>query len=392
MYLNIQGILTNITELKLIIRKIKPLIVILSETHVTDDIQDSELMIRDYDLCRCDSESRHTGGVIIYVKNDLKHEIIDLYVIPMKFWAMSVRVEVSSCITVNRVKNLKTLNIVAVYRSPSSPVNTFLQKIRDIGQSLSQNEVNLIVGDFNIDMSKFHGYSKHLRNTINELGMMQCVRFATRKTQHSQTMIDLVLTNEYETMVREQENDKISDHATLLISVPITTHSIQQPKTFKIIKYSCDELNGILQKTDWARIKLGNVNEMVDHVDNALMDCVSRFTKNICFNPNKNAWYTEKLRGIKKKRDISYRNAKDGNENAKWAIYKQHRNAYVKELNEAKNNDFINRLKLKGNDSKAIWTLLKSIIKNEQKIKTSSVMFGSDNEMNENVIATKFNK
>lgn len=43
----------------------------LSETCVN-----AEFCFRDYIILRCDSESRHTGGVIIYVKENLKTEII----------------------------------------------------------------------------------------------------------------------------------------------------------------------------------------------------------------------------------------------------------------------------------------------------------------------------
>lgn len=45
----------------------------LSETHVTEDIDDCELVINGYKLERCNSRSRHTGGVVMYIRNSIKH-------------------------------------------------------------------------------------------------------------------------------------------------------------------------------------------------------------------------------------------------------------------------------------------------------------------------------
>lgn len=61
-----------------------PDIVMLSETHVTEDIESSELNLSGYVRFNCDSSSRHTGGVIIFVKSGLQYEVknslkVDMY-------------------------------------------------------------------------------------------------------------------------------------------------------------------------------------------------------------------------------------------------------------------------------------------------------------------------
>lgn len=48
----------------------KPMMLCCSETRTTEDIHDGELTIQGYDYVRSDSDSRHTGGVIIYIKTD----------------------------------------------------------------------------------------------------------------------------------------------------------------------------------------------------------------------------------------------------------------------------------------------------------------------------------
>lgn len=43
----------------------------LSEAKTTDDILDSELYIENYSILQCNSTSRHTGGVVIYIKRNI---------------------------------------------------------------------------------------------------------------------------------------------------------------------------------------------------------------------------------------------------------------------------------------------------------------------------------
>ena len=67
MCLNIQSVLPHMDELRMNIKTINPDIICLSETRTTEEIEDFEIRITDYNLIRVDSKNRHTGGVIIYI-------------------------------------------------------------------------------------------------------------------------------------------------------------------------------------------------------------------------------------------------------------------------------------------------------------------------------------
>ena len=47
-----------------IMKKINPAIIALSETRLTDEIEDSEVNVPGYSMIRCNAESRNTGGFI----------------------------------------------------------------------------------------------------------------------------------------------------------------------------------------------------------------------------------------------------------------------------------------------------------------------------------------
>ncbi|KAL6254079.1 hypothetical protein P5V15_014697 [Pogonomyrmex californicus] len=51
-------------------------IMALSKTRLVPEIEDSELNVPGYDLVRCDGENRNTGGVVIYIRKDIKYQVI----------------------------------------------------------------------------------------------------------------------------------------------------------------------------------------------------------------------------------------------------------------------------------------------------------------------------
>lgn len=59
-----------------VMKKRNPAILALSETRLITDIEDSEMNVPVYSIARCDAESRNTGGVMLYIRNDIKYEII----------------------------------------------------------------------------------------------------------------------------------------------------------------------------------------------------------------------------------------------------------------------------------------------------------------------------
>jgi hypothetical protein len=54
------------------VNKYNPKLVFLSESRQTVNFVDSELNIINYNLIRCDSENRRTGGCVIYLMNDIE--------------------------------------------------------------------------------------------------------------------------------------------------------------------------------------------------------------------------------------------------------------------------------------------------------------------------------
>lgn len=65
--------------------------VLLSETHVTADINVSEYIINSYKMFNSLSNSGHTGGVTIFVNNRLKSVKINSKSINYKMWIIMIK-------------------------------------------------------------------------------------------------------------------------------------------------------------------------------------------------------------------------------------------------------------------------------------------------------------
>lgn len=69
-----------------------PAIMALSETRLTPDIENSDIYVPGYSIVRCDATNRNTGGVMLYVKNDIKHEVVLVKKIESNCWCVAIEV------------------------------------------------------------------------------------------------------------------------------------------------------------------------------------------------------------------------------------------------------------------------------------------------------------
>lgn len=115
----------------------------LSETHITD-FSDKELKIDGFLIERCDSNSRHTGGVAIYIKNSINYKVIHNKH-KSKTWILAIQISDS----------LINGRFVVIYKSPKEKINDFLAILDEFCEEWINDEHKiLIVGDINIDVSK----------------------------------------------------------------------------------------------------------------------------------------------------------------------------------------------------------------------------------------------
>lgn len=137
----------------LILRKTNPAFLALSETRLTKDIEDYEVNVPGYSMYRCNAENRNTGGVALYIRNDIKQEIMLAKQLESNCW----------CIAVEIKDRLYKGVIMIVYHSPSAAHGEFIHFLEDTVEKLIIKGECMVIGDFNINLMTDSFYAKKLQ-------------------------------------------------------------------------------------------------------------------------------------------------------------------------------------------------------------------------------------
>lgn len=88
----------------------------LTETNLVEEINDFEINIKGYTTVRCDSVKKTTGGVILYIKNNIEFNVLDVRSIDLNCWTIAIEIDNSrfTCI------------LVVIYHSPNSSHAMFI--------------------------------------------------------------------------------------------------------------------------------------------------------------------------------------------------------------------------------------------------------------------------
>lgn len=175
----------------------------LSETHVTKEFNDYEISIDGYQLIRCDSSSRHTGGVAMYLRNGIEYSVVHNEQ-KSKTWILSVKISEKSI----------DGHFAVTYKSPKEKINDFLIIFDEFLETkVEDNNKNIIIGDMNIDVAKHTKNSKKYLKEITH-NLKQIVDEFTRvdMKNDTKTIIDHVLTNSEDVSYIIDKDENISDH------------------------------------------------------------------------------------------------------------------------------------------------------------------------------------
>jgi hypothetical protein len=190
--------------------EINPKIVFLSESRQTDIILNTDLEIKNYELIRCDSMNRRTGGCVIYISNNINFEVIK-----------NIQIEQTWILIIN-VKSGFNVGIYGViYKSPKQNKKNFLKIMDELFEDIIDiRNFNFICGDFNEDLNKKTEYGDKLLSLFNQYNILQIISESTRETNKSSTLIDYVLTNKHDMIsYKMNESERISDHNIIKVNI-----------------------------------------------------------------------------------------------------------------------------------------------------------------------------
>lgn len=357
--------------------------ILITESRLTDEIDDSEISLNNYKLYRCDSTSRHTGGSAIYVRDDITVLSTDKKVIDKNMWLVLVK-----------IKNSIYKGIVAaIYHSPNANHNEFIEAFNEWCSLINEeNENVLICGDFNINWLEESNNKRKIHRCIDDLSIKQLVTFPTRVYGSSKTLIDYCLSNK-NLIIKKASNLNISDHE--CIRIEFNEMENKQSK-FKIVEtiqnYNKEELQNNLKKFDWNLIENETFTDRCDIMERELHNAIKNFVikKKIYIN-NKCKWYNSKIKQMKTKKCEAYSKATITNDNNDWLEYRLLRNNYVNEIRKSEKEYYNNLIEVNKNDQRQMWKVLKTAMGSKKNCGINAVRFGDEVVNEKKIIAEKLN-
>lgn len=387
-YSNVQSLYANKTQVAVFLQQYSPDIFLMTETHITEEIESVELHMPGYELFQCYSHSRHTGGVAAYVKKHIKCSIHQSICNNESNWILALNV---------KYRKENTL-IVIVYHSPSESDGLFLKWFENwMEQNVKYEKMTIVAGDFNIDILKRSFYSDSLNKLIHSLGVKQLVKEPTRVTNTSQTLIDLVLINRVEFTADVWISPKIGDHSMIKINVNEDREIKNDKIKIKCSKnYSKDALCEKLSNVNWSETNDCDYDSKCDFIIDNVIRCVNELIeyKEKMVN-SRNIWFEKDLKDLQKRKENLYEKAVYSNfEGNLWNDYKAARNEFNYALNRRKEQYFVKKLD-DCNDQKQLWKMLKyefipSKTNNQKHV--DFINFNQVKEDNPTRIVDKFNR
>lgn len=137
----------NHEQIDLLCKKFEPIICACSEARITNEMMNSEYNIDGYNAIECFSQSRNTGGVIMYIRNECSFKIIRNENVLNILW----------CLTIEMIEPYRGYLFSVFYISPNKNIKkkTAIKNFDDLLESIvNLNKVNVIMGDLNFDISK----------------------------------------------------------------------------------------------------------------------------------------------------------------------------------------------------------------------------------------------
>lgn len=107
---------------------------LVSETYLTEDINDCELKIDGYKCYRSNSNSTHTDGVASFVLNGHRHKILNSWRNELNNWMMRVEY----------VLQKNKWNISVVYHSPSASDAAMMEDFSSWKEIVCEGDSNIL--------------------------------------------------------------------------------------------------------------------------------------------------------------------------------------------------------------------------------------------------------
>ena len=305
---NFQSIVSKKAETLELLDRLKPDVIIGTETWLTSDIKDSELLTHHYKIYRKDRKKGRGGGVLIGIKDDLQSTKLDSFDSDCE----NIWVKVLT-------RTLKSVYICAFYRpdvSDTKALTTFENTLKKVAQL--KNVQMIIGGDFNLpswnwsemkfkDKGSYRKSHEDFVDVLNDCDLQQVVLEPTRASN----ILDVIFTNAPDLVPRVEVIPGLSDHCIVFLEYNV---KVDRKKNALRQIY-------LYRRADWEKIKdemsqlekdienmiasgIENIDEVWEKFKNTLLESMEKHIPKKNTRPRDSyPWITHEIKKMIKKRD-----------------------------------------------------------------------------------------
>lgn len=330
----------------------------LTETWLQPDLPDSSLFITGYNILRKDRASRG-GGVALYIQGHITCSMLQL---PLEG---SSSVEF---LLVKAIINKIPVGIAVVYR-PNNLDYCDLGIISDVIVCFQSNNIEklLILGDFNVNLLDDSISSRFMRELVFQHDCSQLVKDPTRVTCHSQSLLDVVITNFSENDVSAEVSEIcFSDHNAIIgyINIkyakpPVVTKAVRSFRDF------CrDDFEHDASLVDWNQMYcMESLDGKVDFFNSTIINLFNIHApiKEVSLGSggSNNAWFTDTLFNMRKLVRKAWLRYKHSRNDAHRQYFCDLRNYYNSAVRQEKRAYFTSQISTFSRNNRVLWRKLR---------------------------------
>ena len=305
---NIRSFRKNADTFLPILQKCCPQVLVLTETWFSKDYQSDIVNYNSHHITRTLQQS---GGVSVFVRNDLNSSIVD------QFSYVSENIEVC---TVCIKGQTEVFFVISIYRPHHGTVQGFTNELELIlNHDTFRNRRCFLQGDFNIRLDL---------NTAENASFLECMRSyhyypvinqPTRFPSNDigcPTLLDLMWINSLNLFNSGIVMFDILDHLPTFLQVPFSTgnHSCDSGP-IKVTFRLNNDINRLIfsenvRNFDWSSTTTNDLNESVTNFTTALnrLYCKSfpLKTKTVSAKKNMNPWFTSEIEDLVRKKSTYF--------------------------------------------------------------------------------------
>ena len=348
-HMNIRGLRGNISEVAFLLQQSRLDVLAVTETHLSESISDSEVVIDGYCILRLDRETRKGGGVAFFYKNNL-----DIRVVP-KYHDKHLE-----ALWVELVLHSQRLLLGCVYRPPDYGV--FYNYFKIILEKIWLKRKNvMIMGDFNSDLLSNNDNSRKLSQLLSSFNYKNLIKKPTRVSETSSTLLDLmIVSNPCKILTSGVIDYAIADHKFIYAIYDLKP---RKPNPIIITSQSFKNVNEKQLQEDleyapwWACLTFQDIDDMAWAWEVMYKDIINSHatTRQVKIKQNSLPWMNSTIRKQMNKR---YKLLKlcDGTPTTAnhWKEYKTIRNRISKLMKKAEVNYWSTKF-AKSNSAKEFW-------------------------------------